>query len=277
MMPVKANRAIPVPDALARFSQSWKSVALSLAIGMAMLIVLPRRIDDFALVQATVYAVMAIHAVSLGFVWDFGGILCFGQSAFFGLGAYVYAIAVTNLGDSMVPFLLAIVLPATFAAVLGYLIFYGRLSDVYMGVITLTVTLILFNVVNSTAVPEWKIGNAPGGFNGIPNIAPLNTPGNIDDVISPRGLFELSLGALLGVYLLLRVLLAFKVGCVIVASKENANSACCSVTTRASTSSLPSCSARPSRVWPDACSPTGARLRVRPSSVSRSRRRSSSG
>jgi ABC-type branched-subunit amino acid transport system permease subunit len=222
MTPVKASRAMPVPDALSRFSKSWKSAAVSLAIGVIMLIALPRVLDDFALVQATVYAVMAILALSLGFVWGFGGILCFGQSAFFGLGAYTYAIAVTNMGDSTVPFMLAIVLPAAFAAVLGYLIFYGRLSDVYMGVITLTVTLILFNVVNSTAGPEWKIGNAPlGGFNGIPNIAPLNTPGNIDDVISPRGLFELSLGALLGVYLLLRVLIAFKVGRVIVASKEN--------------------------------------------------------
>jgi ABC-type branched-subunit amino acid transport system permease subunit len=44
---------------------------------------------------------------------------------------------------------------------------------------------------------------------------------NVDDAISPRGLFELSLGALLGVYLLLRVLLACKMGRVIVASKEN--------------------------------------------------------
>ncbi|MDQ7979567.1 branched-chain amino acid ABC transporter permease [Paraburkholderia sp. SARCC-3016] len=220
--PVNANRAMPVPDALSRFSRSWKSAALTLAIGVLMLLALPRVLDDFALVQATVYAVMAILAVSLGFVWGCGGILCFGQSAFFGLGAYTYAIAVTNFGDSTVPFILAIVLPAAFAAVLGYLIFYGRLSDVYMGVITLTVTLILFNTVNSTAGPEWTIGHAPlGGFNGIPNIARLNMPGNVDDVIGPRGLFELSLGALLGVYLLLRVLLALKMGRVIVASKEN--------------------------------------------------------
>ncbi|MFL9872408.1 branched-chain amino acid ABC transporter permease [Paraburkholderia megapolitana] len=213
---------IPGPNALERFSRSWKSAALTLAVGVVLLVALPHMLDDFALVQATIYVVMSILAVSLGFIWGFGGILCFGQSAFFGLGAYTYAIAVTNLGDSTVPFLLAIVLPAAFAAVLGYLIFYGRLSDVYMGVITLTVTLILFNLINSTAGPEWKIGNAPlGGFNGIPGIAPLNVPGNIDDVIGPRGLFELSLGALLLVYVLLRALLALKVGCVIVAGKEN--------------------------------------------------------
>ena len=68
--------------------------------------------------------------------------------------------AVINIGDSTVPLLLAIVVPALFAALLGYFMFYGRLSDVYMGVITLTVTLILFNLVNSTAGPEWRIGTA---------------------------------------------------------------------------------------------------------------------
>ncbi|SDE42371.1 amino acid/amide ABC transporter membrane protein 2, HAAT family [Variovorax sp. CF079] len=205
-----------------KFAQSWVSAAACLLIGIALLFGLPGVLDDFMLLQVTIYVVMSILGVSLGFIWGFGGILCFGQAAFFGLGAYVYAIAVINMGDSSVPFLLAIVLPALFAALLGYVIFYGRLSDVYMGVITLTVTLILFNLINSTAGPEWKIGSAPlGGFNGIPAIPPLNAPGNLDEVITPRGMFNLSMAALLVVYLGLRVLISSKIGRVIIASKEN--------------------------------------------------------
>ena len=205
-----------------KFAQSWVSAAACLLIGIALLFGLPGVLDDFMLLQVTIYVVMSILGVSLGFIWGFGGILCFGQAAFFGLGAYVYAIAVINMGDSSVPFLLAIVLPALFAALLGYVIFYGRLSDVYMGVITLTVTLILFNLINSTAGPEWKIGSAPlGGFNGIPAIPPLNAPGNVDEVITPRGMFNLSMAALLVVYLGLRVLISSKIGRVIIASREN--------------------------------------------------------
>lgn len=205
-----------------KFAQSWVSAAACLLIGIALLFGLPGVLDDFMLLQVTIYVVMSILGVSLGFIWGFGGILCFGQAAFFGLGAYVYAIAVINMGDSSVPFLLAIVLPALFAALLGYVIFYGRLSDVYMGVITLTVTLILFNLINSTAGPEWKIGSAPlGGFNGIPAIPPLNAPGNVDEVITPRGMFNLSMAALLVVYFGLRVLISSKIGRVIIASKEN--------------------------------------------------------
>lgn len=205
-----------------KFASSWQSAALTLAIGVALLFLLPGLVDDFTLIQLTIYAVMAILGVSLGFIWGFGGILCFGQAAFFGLGSYTYAIAVINMGDSTVPFLLAIVVPALFAAVLGYVIFYGRLSDVYMGVITLTVTLILFNLINSTAGPEWKIGTAPlGGFNGIPGIPTLNMPGNVDEVLSQQSMFSIAMVCLLLVYAGLRWLIASKIGRVIVAAKEN--------------------------------------------------------
>lgn len=205
-----------------RFAQSWHSAALSLAVGAVLLFALPGVLDEYTLLQVTIYAVMSILAVSLAFIWGFGGILCFGQAAFFGLGAYTYALAVMNLGDSTLPFLLAIVGPALFAALLGYVIFYGRLSDVYMGVITLTVTLILFNLVNSTAGPEWRLGSAPlGGFNGIPGIPTLNVPGRPDELLSPGALFTLTGVCLLVVYGLLRWLIASKIGRVIVAAKEN--------------------------------------------------------
>lgn len=205
-----------------RFAQSWWSAALSVAIGLVLLLVLPGVIDEYTLLQVTIYAVMSILAVSLGFIWGFGGILCFGQAAFFGLGAYTYAIAVMNIGDSTLPFFIAIALPALFAALLGYVIFYGRLSDVYMGVITLTVTLILFNLVNSTAGPEWKIGTAPlGGFNGIPGIPTLNVPGQPEETLGPKALFQLTMACLLLVYIGLRALIGAKIGRVIIAAKEN--------------------------------------------------------
>jgi ABC-type branched-subunit amino acid transport system permease subunit len=210
------------PGLVARFSRSWTSAALVLAIDAALLFALPHVLDDFALIQVTIYVVMSILAVSLGFIWGYGGILCFGQASFFGLGAYTYAVAVANIGDSTVPVLLSVAAPAVFAALLGYVIFFGRLSDVYMGVITLTVTLILFNLINSTSGPEWKIGDALlGGFNGIPNIATLNVPGKPDEILGPRELFEFAMTALLVIYAVLRALLASKLGRVVVASRDN--------------------------------------------------------
>lgn len=191
-------------------------------IGIGLAVGLPLLVDLFFLLELTVFVIMAILALSLGLVWGYGGILCFGQAAFFGLGAYAYAIAVINIGDSTVPFLLSIALPAAFAAVLGYFMFYGRISDVYMGVITLVVTLILFKLVNSTAGAEYRIGSAPlGGFNGIPAIPPLNLPGDPAAALGPEELFYLCMALLLVVYFGLRALLASHFGRVIVGIREN--------------------------------------------------------
>ena len=145
------------------------------------------RDSPWSAVLVMLLGVMAILAISQAFIWGFSGILCFGQASFFGLGAYTYALSVINMGESTLPVLLAIALPGLFALLLGYFMFYGRLSDVYMGVITRTVSLILFNSVNSTAGPEWRIGNAPlGGFNGIPSIPSINYPCLLYTSPSPR-------------------------------------------------------------------------------------------
>jgi ABC-type branched-subunit amino acid transport system permease subunit len=205
-------------------ARSWNAAGLILVgvLGLAALIGLPYWLELSALLDATVYIIMAILALSLALVWGYGGILCFGQSAFFGLGAYVYAIAMFNMGESTAPFLLAILLPAGFAALLGYFMFYGRISDVYLGVITLTVTLILFNSVNSTAGPEYHIGVARlGGFNGIPSIPPLNIPGDRDAAIDLNGMYYLSMALLIATYFGLRWLLVSRFGRVMVAIREN--------------------------------------------------------
>ena len=197
-------------------------LALVGLIGLAFMLLIPRFAELDTVLDLTVYMIMAILALSLALVWGYGGILCFGQSAFFGLGAYTYAIAMFNIGESTIPFLLAIILPAAFAALLGYFMFYGRISDVYLGVITLTVTLILFNSVNSTAGPEFHIGAARlGGFNGIPGIPPLNVPFNESAVIDLQGMFYLATGALLLTYFGLRLLLASQFGRIIVGIREN--------------------------------------------------------
>jgi ABC-type branched-subunit amino acid transport system permease subunit len=197
-------------------------LALVGIIGAAFLVLTPRLAELDIVLELTVFMIMAILALSLALVWGYGGILCFGQSAFFGLGAYTYAIAMFNIGESTGPLLLAIGLPAAFAALLGYFMFYGRISDVYLGVITLTVTLILFNSVNSTAGPEFHIGVARlGGFNGIPGIPPLNIPGNKAAPVDLEGMFYLATASLLATYFGLRWLLASRFGRIIVGIREN--------------------------------------------------------
>ncbi|WP_296737593.1 branched-chain amino acid ABC transporter permease [Mesorhizobium sp.] len=191
-------------------------------VGLAILFAIPLLADPVLIIELTSYVILAILALSLGVIWGYGGILCFGQSAFFGLGAYAYAIAAINMGDSTVPLVLSIVVPALFAAFLGYFLFYARITDVYFGVITLTVTLILYKLMGSTSGAEYTIGSAPiGGYNGIPAIPPLNLPGSPDTILSLDGLYYASGLTLLAVYLGLRLMLKSRFGQVLVAVREN--------------------------------------------------------
>jgi len=148
--------------------------------------------------------------------------LCFGQTAFFGLGGYTYAVASINFGDTTWAVPLALLLPTLLAAALGYLMFYGRISDVYMGVITLTTTLILFKFANSTAGDQWNIGEAPlGGFNGIPSTPPLNFPFAPDQQMVPEQIFVVAVICLAACYAIAKMVLRTRFGRVCVAIKEN--------------------------------------------------------
>lgn len=196
---------------------------IALAAGLVVVVaVVPAVLDMFSLLQLTAFVCLAILSISLGFIWGFGGILSFGQAAFFGLGSYAYAVAVINLGDSTLPLVLSIVVPALFAALLGYLMFYGRISDVYIGVITLTVTLILYNVVNSTAGDRYRIGKAAlGGFNGIPAVPGINLPFMPSAPLDIASNWYLTAGALAVIYLGMRLFLRSHPGRVIIATREN--------------------------------------------------------
>src|SRR5262249_12582867 len=104
----------------------WMSPGI-VVTGAVMIVVgvgAPLLVDQFQLLQLTVFASMCILALSLGVVWGYGGILCFGQSAFFGLGAYTYAVTAVNMSESTLAIVLSVVMPAVFAALLGYFMFY---------------------------------------------------------------------------------------------------------------------------------------------------------
>ena len=198
------------------------SVAAVTVAGIALLIGLPHIVELFTLVDVAVYCILAILALSLAFVWGFAGILSFGQSAFFGLGGYAYALAVINLGESTLPIAAGILVPMAFATLLGYVMIYGRVSDVYFAVITLTVSLIFYHLINSTSGPDYVIGRARlGGHNGIPGIPPINVPGDPENQLDYVGTFQASLAATLLVYVGLHAALSSRFGRVLVAIREN--------------------------------------------------------
>jgi len=190
-------------------------------LGLVFMFAAPEVLQLFTIINLTTAIALAVLALSLALIWGYGGILCFGQVAFFGLGAYVYTIAAINFGGSTWAILTAVLVTSIFAAALGYFIFYGRVSDVYLGVITLTVTLIFFSLIRRTSGPEYKIGKALlGGFNGVSS-PPINLPWDARHFLFPEQVFYVAMAALILCYLFVGWLVNTKFGRVCVAIREN--------------------------------------------------------
>ena len=190
-------------------------------IGILFMVLAPTVLELFAIINLTTAIALAMLALSLALVWGYGGILCFGQTAFFGVGAYAYTVAAINSGDAATAILIAVVVAIIFASVLGYFMFYGRVSDVYLAVITLTVSLILFSLIRRTSGPEYKIGDALlGGFNGV-TAPPLNLPWDRAYFLFPEHVFYVAMAFLIIAYVFTAWLVRTKFGRVVISIKEN--------------------------------------------------------
>ncbi len=191
-------------------------------IGSLLVLVLPNMIGIDRVLQLTLNLAFSVLALSLAFVWGYAGIFSFGQAAFFGIGAYAYAAAAINFGDSTLAILVGILVPVLLAILLGYFMFYSSLTSIYVAVITLVVTLIIYKFMGQTAKPTYMIGLASlGGYNGIPAIPPLNVPGRPDLYAGPQEVFRIAGFTLIAVYVGLRLLLLTKLGKLIVGMREN--------------------------------------------------------
>jgi branched-chain amino acid transport system permease protein len=183
---------------------------------------LPQTLDLAQLLDLSVVFVLALLALSMSFLWGYVGILSFGQTAFFGLGGYVYAVAAMNWGDTTLPFLLGILIPLVFAALLGIFMVYGKISDIYFSVMTLVITLILNKAMRATSGDQYVVGDVRlNGQNGIPGVPPLQVPWNPSVTLFIDHVYYLSAGLLILVYIGLRLLLTTSFGRVLVGIREN--------------------------------------------------------
>ena len=185
-------------------------------------------VEEFTAFEWSLWAVQAILALSLTLVWGYGGIFSLGQAAIYGIGGYTYGFWAINLadntGESLTAVLVAVVVGAVFAALLGYFMFYGNVTDVYVAIITLATSLVLFAFVNSTSGRAYRIGDAPfGGYNGMPRIPRLTwrLPGGESHELTRTQflLFCVAAGLLIAVFI--RVLSRRPFGRIAVALQHN--------------------------------------------------------
>lgn len=194
---------------------------LGVLVAALVLGVVPLVADIALQLSLSLIFISSLLALSMAFLWGYGGILSFGQTVFYGLGGYCYAVAALNFGTTGWALLLAIVLAAAFGLLLGYFMIYGRISEIYLSVITLVVTLIFEKAIRSTSGPEYVIGSVRlNGQNGIPAVPGLQLPWQ-DAALSIEGVFYLAAAMMLLAYVGLRLLLTTSFGRILVGIREN--------------------------------------------------------
>lgn len=217
-------RRLEGPQTVGRGPAFWGLFAVALVVALAY----PLFSDGYTVGNTVYFFVWVFIALSLCLIWGYGGSLSFGQTAFFGIAGYGYGILTLNFGSAygftLVALVAAVAISALFAILLGYFMFFGRIAGVFLGIVTLAVTLMLERFMAQTAGPEWRIGSARlNGFNGMSAMPPLTIPWPGEPIVlfADVGLYYFVLGLLILVYLGLRILMNSSFGNVIVAIREN--------------------------------------------------------
>ncbi|SAL36165.1 ABC transporter-like protein [Caballeronia udeis] len=131
----------------------WKGPAAIGAVALVVLAICSVTLPTFLvnnLIRAFLYAAVAL---TVDLLWGYTGILTFGQSAFFGIGAYAAGLIFTHAGFSFP--LAAAALAAGIAAAwivsraIGWLAFYHGASPLYASVVTLVLPIVLVQCIYS--------------------------------------------------------------------------------------------------------------------------------
>jgi branched-chain amino acid transport system permease protein len=165
----------------------------------------------------TICAINVLLALGLDFILGYAGQLNLGQSAFFGLGAYVSTLLITKLGF---PFWGAFVAGVAFAGVAGMILalFAVRLRGHYLAIASLGFAVIihqiLLNWISLTQGPLGLYGIAPPPPIAIPGLARI-------DFRDPVALFYLVAGFALFAYFVLDQLVRSPIGETLTAIRED--------------------------------------------------------
>jgi branched-chain amino acid transport system permease protein len=164
----------------------WARLGL-FVLGVALI---PLLTDD-GYVNAVVFdtLIFCLLAIGLNVVVGWGGLLDLGYIAFFGVGAYTYAILSSEKFDLHLSSPLVMVICVVLGALLGFLVGLPswRLVGDYLAIVTLFVYQIFISIV--TNGHDLFGVDLTGGVNGISNIDPFDLFG-IEIVVSKNGIFN---------------------------------------------------------------------------------------
>jgi branched-chain amino acid transport system permease protein len=160
--------------------------------------------------------ILGLFGIAYDFLLGYTGVLSFGHSAFFGLGAYTVVYSVNEITPQLTIVLgLVVILGVILAVLMGAIAF--RTSGVYFAMITLAIAQLLYLVVQNGVA----FFSPLGGASGLPMFGtdPVTVlPINISDTYQ---FYVFTVTVLLLSYLILRQMVSSPFGDVLRAIREN--------------------------------------------------------
>jgi urea transport system permease protein len=206
------------PDPAGSLRGLVRSENAAAALVFALLALLPAVVSGYVIYIVPQYLLYGALAMSLALLWGFGGILSFGQAAFFALGAYAMGLAQKwdmPVDPVYAALLASVIVGATLAGVVGYFLFSAGVRDVYFVLVTLALSIMTEQVTISQS-------DITGGYNGmfIPRVS-LAFGGASLDLSGDVPMYYAVLPVVAGLYLLLRLVVASHFGKVLAGIREN--------------------------------------------------------
>src|SRR5215216_3944400 len=208
-----SHRMVTLPESTPALSRRAWFLAAALAIAVLPLVFT----DSYWQTNLIVCAINVMLAIGLDFVLGYAGQLNLGQSAFYGLGAYVSTLLIMQLA---IPYWAAFVCAVVFSGLAGMILalFAVRLRGHYLAIASLGFAVITYQILLN-----WiSLTQGPLGIYAIPPPPAIAIPGlPVISFRDPVALFYLVAGATLLVYFILDQLVRSPIGETLTAIRED--------------------------------------------------------
>jgi branched-chain amino acid transport system permease protein len=147
------------PDPNAPRDRSLPRLAAAMAPVLLLLILLPTFVETYQIQLVTYGLIAAIAALGFNLLLGYTGLLSFGHSAYFGIGAYTVAFVVQRLGPHSMEFYILIGIPvvAIASALFGYVCV--RHTRIFFGILTLAISQVVYSLALKL---YWVTGGSDG-------------------------------------------------------------------------------------------------------------------
>jgi branched-chain amino acid transport system permease protein len=147
------------PDPNAPRNRSLLRLAAAMTPILLLLILLPTFVETYQIQLVTYGLIAAIAALGFNLLLGYTGLLSFGHSAYFGIGAYTVALMVERLGPHSMELYIVIGLPvvAIVSALFGYVCV--RHTRIFFGILTLAISQVVYSLALKL---YWVTGGSDG-------------------------------------------------------------------------------------------------------------------